>query len=161
MSKKIAMYLFVIAFMAFALAGCGPSKEVQEALDDIVITNTIPKIELEEDISLEEAQAHIDVLEDSFNALILEIEEKYDYTDYIRNYENPSRLLAGEMKSISSAYKKVKDKALESAESDFEVSVKAVIDRIEDYSDAQKDELWQYVFDETVAPGKKLISDFE
>ena len=69
--------------------------------------------------------------------------------------------LAGEMKSISSAYKKVKYKALESAESDFEVSVKAVIDRIEDYSDAQKDELWQSVFDETVAPGKKLISDFE
>lgn len=69
--------------------------------------------------------------------------------------------LAGEMKSISSAYKKVKDKALESAESDFEVSAKAVIDRIENYSDAQKDELWQSVYDETVAPGKKLISDFE
>ena len=65
------------------------------------------------------------------------------------------------MKSISSAYKKVKYKALESAESDFEVSVKAVIDRIEDYSEAQKDELWQSVYDETVAPGKKLISDFE
>lgn len=31
--KKIATYLFVIALMAFALAGCGPSKEVQEALE--------------------------------------------------------------------------------------------------------------------------------
>lgn len=161
MYKKITMYLFVIAFMAFALTGCGPSKEVQQALVEIVITNTIPKIELENDISLEEAQTHIDVLEDSFTALVLEIQDKYDYTDYIRNYEHPSRLLAGEMKSISSAYKKVKDKALESAESDFEVSVKAIIDRIEDYSDTQKDELWQSVYDETVAPGKKLISDFE
>lgn len=120
MYKKIAMYLFVIVFMAFSLTGCGPSKEVQSALDEIVITNTIPKIELEDDISLEEAQSHIKVLEDSFNELVLEIEDKYDYTDYIRNYEYPSRLLAGEMKSISSAYKKVKGKALESAESDFE-----------------------------------------
>ncbi|MGB5824781.1 MAG: hypothetical protein WBH44_11970 [Proteocatella sp.] len=139
--------------------GCGPSKEIKDALDKIIIENNLPELEIPDTISVEEAQKHIKALQDAFGEIVSEIETKYDYKEYIRNLENPSRVLEGEMKGIYAEYKKRMDKALEAAEDDFEKAVKEIISKISDFSETQKDELWKAVYDESIAPLKDYLAN--
>lgn len=105
-SHKFTLYLLIAATMF--TVGCGPAKDVKDTVDNIQIETTLPETVTKDELSKEEAEVLLEDLETSFNALVLEINEKYNYKNYIEAHPSPSKLSAGEMKSIYSYYKKIK-----------------------------------------------------
>ena len=158
-SPKPIFIFFILFIMIFSMTSCGPAKEVKSAVDSISIETTLPQVSLEKEISKEEGELLLSDLEVAFDKLVLEIEEKYNYKNYINAHPSPSKLSAGEMKSIYSYYNKIKKSALKKAESEFETNAKNIIAKILELDDKEKDAIWSNLYEKNIAPLNDYIAN--
>lgn len=156
-SHKFILYLLIAATMF--TVGCGPAKDVKDTVDNIQIETTLPEAVTKDELSKKEAEVLLEDLETSFNALVLEINEKYNYKNYIESHPSPSKLSAGEMKSMYSYYNKIKKAALKEAETDFENKAKSIIAKISELDDKEKEILWDKLYEKNIAPLNDYIAN--
>lgn len=156
-SHKFILYLLIATTM-FTI-GCGPAKDVKDTVDNIQIETTLPEAVTKDELSKKEAEVLLEDLETSFNALVLEINEKYNYKNYIESHPSPSKLSAGEMKSMYSYYNKIKKAALKEAETDFENKAKSIIAKISELDDKEKEILWDKLYEKNIAPLNDYIAN--
>lgn len=156
-SHKFILYFLIATTML--TVGCGPAKDVKDTVDSISIETTLPEASIENDISKKEAEVLLEDLETSFNALVLEINEKYNYKNYIESHPSPSKISEGEMKSIYSYYKKIKKAALKEAQTDFEIKARLIIDRVPELDDKEKEILWDKLYEKNIAPLNDYLSN--